>query len=329
MIKSNTAERAADVSAAAGSSAGLNTSFGDGMRTLAVALGATALSAVTVPAQGGLIDSLTNEPSHRALAGAMQVGGTIANQYGGAAVGLRTTRFGVDQNLTSITLSDRFMLTALHGVTRVLDTNSANGILGGCSLEIYTGPNGTTDRRQIRQVLRIITFAGAAANDPSRPDYCVLELASPLENVRPIVITNAVIGANSRTTGYGSIAEIGGTPVRDLVARGGFAPIDTFTSIFNASYYKGLSFAPTINGPFNQKGQNGDSGSPQVIEGSGVWGMSIAISSGTGATGFTYALKLDQPEVYGNIVTYVPSPGAGTLALTSAGILAYRRRREN
>ena len=328
MIKSNTAGRVADVSDAAVSGAGPNTSFRGGMRTFAVALGATALCAVTAPAEGGLISG--PDASHRALALNYLVGGSVVQNTGGGAVALRTYLNGVQQNLSSSLLSDRYVLAPLHGVTRVLDITRPTGIAAGQSLEISIGSNAQTNRGQVVSVARIITFPGASANSQNLPDYCVLELSQAISGVRPVTLADPVFGQNAVITGFGSVAVPNGSPLRDFWARAGYAPVLPLNQMANYSstYYRETEFDSDLGIALNWNGQNGDSGASVNAINGNFWGIVIGGTSGTignQRTDFLFTGP-SNPTVYNNLVQYVPSPSSGAL-LGLAGLVVARRRR--
>lgn len=297
----------------------------------AVTVGVLALSTFSGASRAGLINNIANVQAHRNAAGQQLLGGSLATQYGGAAVGLRTINsLGVAQNSTSTTLSGNYILAPRHSIERVLDLSMPNGIAAGASLEISTGPNAQTDRGLVRFVSRIITFSGTAANDPSRPDYCVLELSEALPNVTAIVIAPPTTGALANVTGFGSEAGIGGTPIRTYWAMGGTAPIMSASNLVNysATYYRPFLFDPSRTPPLNWKGLNGDSGSPWVVPGQGVVAMSVAASNGTGAAGLTVGLVLSEPSVFANLSQFtVPSPSTAVL-FGLGGLLAAQRRRQ-
>lgn len=343
MIKSNTAERVADVNDAAGGGAGPNTSFVGGMRTLAMALGATALTAVTAltaltaltavtaPAQGGLILNPSLNPAHRALGLNYLVGGSAVATTGGGAVGLRTYVNGVQQNLSSSMLSPRYVLAPLHGVTRVLDATQPTGIAAGSSLEISTGCNAQNNRGTVVQVRRIITFANTIALSTNLPDYCVLELQGEgLPQVVPVTLGLPTIGQMTTAAGFGSWAPVGGTFERDFWVRAGNAPIrsiESMTGGYNSEYYREASFAFDAGINLNERGGNGDSGRPRFGLGGVFLVIDIAGTLGTGGFGQTTSLLAGSPSISGNLMMFIPSPGSFVVAAVGAGCLAPRRRR--
>jgi len=298
------------------------------MRTFAVALGAIALSAVTAPAHGGLISGL--EADHRAFAANYLVGGSAVRNTGGGVVALRTYVGGVQQNLSSSMLSERYVLAPIHGVTRVLDLTSPTGISAGSSLEISTGPNAQTVRGSVHQVVRIITFANTSANSVVLPDYVVLDLGlNVVTGVRPVTIRDAQPGEMTSSGGFGSVSPIGGPAVRNFWATGGNSPvrIGNLTNGFNSEFYYQTEFASTLGIPLNWRGLPGDSGASNFGADGAFLGMAVGGTNGTSDFGMTAMLRASNQQVFGDIGAYIPSPGAAGLLVMTGAVLVARRRR--
>ena len=318
MIKSNTAERVADVNDAAGGGAGPNTSFVGGMRTLAMALGATALTAVTAPAQGGLISGTYTD--HQTFGANYLLGGSAVAATGGATVGVRaySSLFaGGQQNTTGTLISDRYVLIGYHQVSQILNSNP--------TFEISTGPNAQTNRGTVMQVSRLITFPNGSQLNPSLPDYALLELTSAIAGVVPVTIGSAVAGQTASSAGFGSWANPGGTFVRTFDVLGGVGPIRASNlNGYSSQYYFQTDFLPGIL--MNWRGGNGDSGSPAFGQNGELLGIGIAATIGSGIAGQTTFLRLDNPSVYSDLAPYIPSP-ASSLLLGLSGLMLARRRR--
>lgn len=288
-------------------------------RNAAVAAAGLALAGVTAPSQGGLISGTSAE--HQAFGQNYLVGGSAVAQTGGAVVGFRAYSnvfAGGQQNSTATMLSDRYALVGYHQVNPATITNA--------TFEISTGPNAQNNRALVVAVSRLITFATGSNNDPSLPEYAIVELAQPVPGVRPVTIGSAVPGQSLASAGFGSWANPGGTFVRDYNIRGGVGPVASFNSnLYSPEFYFQTRFEPGV--AMNWRGAPGDSGSPAFDASGNLIGITIGGTLGSGTVGQTTFLRLDNPAVYNDLAPNIPSPGAaGTLALGFA--FAFRRRRE-
>jgi len=337
MIKPNTAERVADVSDAAGSGAGLSTSFRGGMRTLAVALGSTALSAVTAPAEGSIVrDPFTTwDPVARQNGANYLIDGGALQNTGGGVLSLRIVVPGFSNpRNTSATFLGNYLnpatgqvqalgITALHNFAD-LDP------FGNLTITGRTGPNNIFAPGQILTLQSRVVYKGASANNMSAPDAEFIWFNEAITGGR-----NAVIGSAT-----GNLAFVGfgrglsqGTPntTSDQNVRAVFSPYDISgaASSYAADIYNQAICVPENSLPGLGRASSGDSGGTVFnISNGRTAGMIVAGTNGTNLNGVGIFLDFSTLSFQSEFQSVtIPSPGAlGLLGL--AGITAsFRRRR--
>jgi len=248
------------------------------------------------------------DADHRAAGQTYLVGGSAVRNTGGAAVALRTYVNGVQQNLTAIAISPRYVVATIHANNRTFDSNSPTGIAANASIEISIGSNAQTNRVAIYQVTRVINFPGTGVGT-NLADYVVLDLGSNRLPIRAARLGVVAWYDTLYTAGFGSFAVPNGTGFRDYNVRGGWAPVlGGNGGVYNPELYREAIFDPAFISGLNVRGMAGDSGSPWFNGNGELVGMTVAGTNGTGAVGRTSFLRFDNPTIRANLLPYTLPP---------------------
>jgi hypothetical protein len=292
-------------------------------RFLSAAVAATSLSAVTAPAQGGLVRDIANDPLHRDLGASYLVGGSGLSQTGGGTVSFRVLVPGVgtgQRNASAILLNEGWAITAYHNVADLLQFNP--------TYEIATGSNYLNNRGTVRGIAEMIPYPGGSFNNPNLPDLCLLRLATPLTGTGSVVFGSARVDEALYGTGFGNYGSpaVGQLP-RDGNVRGWIAPVQSFMSgSYSATFYRQTQFESDLPYALNGRGMSGDSGGGWYNSQGQLVGMNVAATLGTGPGGQTTYLRFDNSDVHTWISTTIPAPSTALVGLTAMAFAARRRR---
>jgi len=342
MIKSNTVERAADVSDAAGSGAGLNTSFRGGMRTLAVALGTTVLSAVT--AEGSIVrDPFTIwDPIARAnfvdySPGHRVGGGSVALRIFDGISGTRNTSAGFMGNYLNPATNQvqPLFITAYHNYADFIGAPQI-------TMTVRTGTNYNSSPGQMISISSFELYTNSGSRDWTRPDAMWLWGNAPVDG------SNAVVGNASGNLAFASFSrpasEQTGLLPADGFGRTVFSPYDASGSVpsgFDSSIYSQAICRPENS--LAGLGRESISGSGGLVytqlismpdgtfTGGEPVGMTVAGTNGTSLSGSSIFLDFNTEHFRAEYdrVRNIPSPGFITLLLVAVAGVGSKRSRQN
>ena len=305
----------------------LNTNFTGPLRLLAAALAATSLSAVTAPAQGGLMRDMALDPQHRSFGQSYLAGGSALAATGGGVAALRltgTAGFPFPTNASITMLNSRWGATALHAFTPYLQNG---GVITG---SVQTGSNYNSSPGFTSAIRRVIPIPGGAGFDPALADIALVEF-DPIPGVNDAVLGNFPgVRQNIVMSGFGRYgSEAAGIFPRDGNVRGWLAPVSSFlASGYNPAYYIDALVNPSSSQSLLGRGLTGDSGGAVFdLQGRTV-GLMVATTNGGQFSGATTILRFDNPEISSFISSNIPTPSSAALLGLAATAIGVRRRRE-
>jgi len=303
------------------------TSFKGPMRTLAVALAATSLSAVTAPAQGGLIRDMALDPQHRSFGQSYLAGGSALAATGGGIAALRlsaTSGFAFPTNGSITMLNSRWGATALHAFTPYLQNG---GVITG---SVQTGSNYNSSPGFTSAIRRVIPIPGGDGFNSALADIALVEF-DPIPGVNDAVLGNFPgVGQNVAMSGFGRYgSEAAGIFPRDGNVRGWLAPVNSSPGLgYNPEYYVGALVNPSSSQSLLGRGLIGDSGGAVFDMQGRTVGLMVATTNGGQFFGATTILRFDNPEISSFISSNIPTPSSAALLGLTATAMGMRRRRE-
>lgn len=294
-------------------------------RLLAAAVAATSLSAVTAPAQGGLIRDMALDPQHQSLGQSYLAGGSALSLTGGGAAAIRITVSGVNGavNSSAAILNSGWAITAWHNISSAVP-------FGTVTIDVSTGSNFNTNRGQVSRVLEYIPYPGNGVLNPNLPDLCLLRLSDPLVGVQNAVIGSAFAGDAMTMVGFGRYGSpaVGSLPqdgnVRAFRGTVRASNIDGYSNL----YYQQANIGSTPVLALEGRGLGGDSGGAVFNSAGHLVGLMEASTNGTGIVGVTTFSQLDTPQINAWITSTIPTPGTAALIGVMGAGLALRRRRD-
>lgn len=304
----------------------LNTNFTGPARLLAAAVAATSLSAVTAPAQGGLMRDISLDPQHQALGNTYRVGGSALANTGGGTAALRinpSSGFAFASSASITMLTNEWGACALHEFQPYLD---AGGAITG---NVVLGSNYNTNPGISSAIRQVIPFPGGSGSNPALADFCLVRF-DPIAGMQNAVLGSFPgVGTNVFMAGYGRYgSQATGALPRDGNIRGWLAPVDsTLPAGFSSEYYVNAGVRSINQANLLGRGLIGDSGGGVYDSLGRTVGIITAGTNGTQFVGDTTILRFDNPGISSFIASTIPSPSAGAVLLGAALMTGARRRR--
>ena len=304
----------------------LNTKFTGPLRLLAAAVAATSLSAVTAPAQGGLMRDMALDPQHRSFGQSYLAGGSALAATGGGTAAFRlsatpTLPFAANASITL--LNSRWGAVALH---EVADYLAGGGTVTG---NVQTGSNYNSSPGFTSAIRRVIPIPGGSGSNPALADFCLVEF-DPIPGVNDAVLGNFPgVGQNVAMSGYGRYgSEAAGIFPRDGNVRGWLAPVSSFLAPgYNPAYYIDARVGSSSSQSLLGRGLSGDSGGAVFDMQGRTIGIISAGTNGGQFAGSTTILRFDNPEISSFISSNIPTPSSAALLGLAATAMGMRRRR--